>query len=47
MIKIPISIISFVDDELFISQNNSISHSNANLFCSYNVISSLLMNLDL
>ena len=42
ILKIPIFIISFVDDGLFISQNKSISHSNTNLFCSYNVISSLL-----
>jgi len=42
ILKIPISIISFVDNGLFISQNKSISHSNANLFCSYNVVSSLL-----
>ena len=36
ILKIPISIISFVDDGLFISQNKSISHSNTNLFCSCN-----------
>jgi len=42
ILKIPISIISFVDNGLFISQNKSISHSNTNLFYSYNVISSLL-----
>jgi len=42
ILKIPIFIISFVNNELFISQNKSISHSNANLFCSYNIISSLL-----
>ena len=42
ILKIPISIISFVDDGLFISQNKSISYSNTNIFCSYNVISSLL-----
>ena len=32
ILKIPISIISIVDNGLFISQNKSISHSNANLF---------------
>ena len=32
ILKIPISIISFVDDSLFISQNKSISHSNTNFF---------------
>jgi len=42
ILKIPISIISFVDDGLFISQNKSILHSNTNLFCCYNIISSLL-----
>ena len=46
-LKIPISIISFVNDGLFISQNKSISHLNTNLFCSYNVISSLLTKLGL
>ena len=47
IIKIPISIISFVDDRLFISQNKFISHSNTNLFCSYNIILSLLMKCGL
>jgi len=47
ILKIPISIISFVDNRLFISQNKSISHSNTNLFCSYNVISSLLTRCSL
>jgi len=42
ILKIPISIISFVDNGLFILQNKSIAHSNANLFYSYNIISSLL-----
>ena len=42
ILKIPIFIISFVDNGLFISQNKSIMHSNANLFYSYNIISSLL-----
>ena len=41
-LRIPISILSFVDDGLFISQHKSISISNVNLFCNYNVISSLL-----
>ena len=39
--------ISFVNNGLFISQNKSISHLNANLFCSYNVISSLLLKFGL
>jgi len=47
ILKISISIISFVDDGLFISQNKSISHSNANLFCSYNIISFLLSKYEL
>ena len=47
IIKIPIFIISFINDSLFISQNKSISLSNANLFCSYNVISFFLMKFRL
>ena len=47
ILKIPISIISFVDNGLFISQNKSILHSNANLFCCYNIISSLLTKCSL
>ena len=47
ILKIPISIISFVNNGLFISQNKYISHSNANLFCSYNIILSLLMKCSL
>ena len=43
ILKIPISMISFVDDGLFVSQNKSILHSNANLFYSYNVILSILL----
>ena len=40
-LKIPISILSFVDNRLFILQNKLLVISNTNLFCSYNVISSL------
>jgi len=47
ILKIPISMISFVDNGLFISQNKSISHLNANIFCNYNVISSLLLEFGL
>jgi len=49
ILKIPIFIISFADNGLFISQNKYkyISHSNANLFCSYNIILSLLMKCGL
>jgi len=46
-LKIPISLISFVDDELFVSQNKSILHSNVNLFCSYNIMSSLVSKFGL
>ena len=41
-LKIPISILSFVDDGLFIAQNKSFNISNSYLFCSYNVLSKLL-----
>ena len=41
-LKISISVILFVDDSLFISQNKSFNISNSNLFCSYNIISFLL-----
>ena len=47
ILKIPIFIISFVDNGLFISQNKYISYSNANLFYSYNIISSLLTKCSL
>ena len=40
-LKIPISILSFVDNGLFISQNKSLVVSNMNIFCSYNIILSL------
>ena len=46
-LKIPISLISFVDNGLFVSQNKFILHSNANLFCSYNIMSSLLSKFGL
>jgi len=42
ILNISISMILFVNDSLFVSQNKSISLLNANLFCSYNVISFLL-----
>ena len=41
-LKIPISILSFVDDGLIITQNKSLDISNSYLFCSYNVLSKLL-----
>ena len=39
--------ISFVDDGLFVSQSKSILHLNTNLFCSYNVILSILLKYGL
>ena len=47
ILKIPISMISFVDNGLFVSQSKSILHSNANLFCSYNIISFVLLKYSL
>ena len=41
-LKIPISILLFVDDSLIIVQNKSLDISNSHLFCSYNVLSKLL-----
>ena len=41
-INILISIISFIDDGLFISQNKSLVTSNSHLFCNYNVMTKLL-----
>ena len=41
-LNIPISILSFIDNGLFIVQNKSFSISNAHLFCSYNILSNLL-----
>jgi len=35
------SILSFVDNGLFITQEKSYKKSNTNIFCSYNIISSL------
>ena len=46
-LRIPISILSFVDDGHLISQNKSIQVSNTNLFCSYNIASSLLSKFGL
>ena len=41
-LNLPIPILSFVDDGLFIVQNKSFSISNSHLFCSYNILSKLL-----
>jgi len=47
ILKIPISMLSFVDNGLIIAQNNSIHISNSQLFCSYNVLSNLLTDFGL
>jgi len=41
-LNIPVSLISFMDDGLIISQNNSIDILNSYLFYSYNVLTKLL-----
>jgi len=41
-LKIPVFVISFVDNELFISQDKSFDILNFNLFCSYQIMSLLL-----
>ena len=46
-LKIPISILSFIDDGLIIAQNKLIDISNTHLFCSYNVLSKLLIDFGL
>ena len=46
-LNLPISILSFVDNGLFIVQNSSFSTSNAQLFCSYNILSNLLNSFGL
>ena len=46
-LKIPISILFFVDNRLFITQDKSLLFSNINLFCNYNIISSLLRKFGL
>ena len=47
ILKIPISMLSFVDNGLIIAQNKSILISNSQLFCSYNVLSNLLTDFSL
>jgi len=47
ILKIPIFIISFIDNNLLIFQNKSILNSNKNIFYSYNVISNLLTKFGL
>ena len=46
-LKIPISIISFVDDGLFISQSKSFDILNSCLYCSYNILTNLLKKFGL
>ena len=47
ILRISISILSFVDNGLIIAQIKSIDISNAHLFCSYNVLSKLLVDFSL
>ena len=47
ILKIPISMLFFVDNSLIIAQNKSILISNSQLFCSYNVLSNLLTDFSL
>ena len=42
ILKIPVSILSFINDGLFIAQNKSLTISNSILFYSYNVVFSIL-----
>ena len=46
-LNIPVSFILFVDNELLISQEKSFEKFNTFLFCSYNIISSLLEQFSL
>lgn len=45
--KIPTNILSFVDDNLLISQEKSYSLSSFFLLCSYNIMSKILLNAGL
>jgi len=47
ILKIPIPILSFMDDGLIIAQNKSIDISNTHLFYSYNILSKLLIDFGL
>ena len=47
ILKIPISMLFFVDNSLIIAQNKSILISNSQLFCSYNVLSNLFTDFGL
>jgi len=46
-LRIPVSILSFVDDGLIIAQNKSFDISNSQLFCSYNILTKLLDSFSL
>jgi len=46
-LKISVSLISFIDDSLFILQETTLEKLNSHLFYSYNVISSLLNQFSL
>ena len=46
-LNISVSLISFVDDSLIISQSKSIDILNSQLFCSYNVLFRLLIKFGL
>ena len=47
ILKIPVYILSFVNDGLFIAQNKSLIVSNSILFCSFDVVSSILGKFEL
>ena len=47
ILKILVSILSFVDNGLLIAQSKSLSISNSLLFCSYNIASNLLTKFSL
>ena len=46
-LKIPISMLSFIDNGLFCTQSKSFSFLNSLLFCSYNMVSILLQKFGL
>ena len=47
ILKIPVFILSFVDNELFVAQNKSLTVSNSNIFCCYHIMTSLLKKFGL
>jgi len=46
-LKIPVSILSFINNSLFVAQSKSLTISNYFLFCSYNIVSLLLKKFGL